>query len=169
MRRLLIIWGLLLFSALLLAPIGCGGGNGDPSGAQSNPGTKDGDNTGAIETTVTTSPRSKAEFIQLANGLCRRAYVNQAAELFQYAKEHQSKGMSEAELGVKAYRAVVVPKIPTQIGELRALGAPKGDKPQIEAFLGSLKRIVNSPDRLLLRELTRAGKLARAYGIDRCA
>jgi hypothetical protein len=170
MKRFWIILGWLLISALLLALAGCGDGTGDASGEPGNTGTKGTVNTGEIETTVTkTSPRSKSEFLQFANGICQRSFANRTAEIIQYIQEHQKQGASEEELGVEAYRAVVVPKLPARIEEVRALGAPKGYEKHIEAVLASLRRIINTPDRLLFREVSRTSKLARRYGIGRCA
>jgi uncharacterized protein (DUF2236 family) len=168
MKNSLIILGLFFTSSALLLAVGCGGGDGGASGEQASAGAGSTDETGSIETTVTTSPRSKSEFLQLANGICKRILANRTTEVLQYAQEHRKPGVSEEELGAEAYRAVVIPKFPTMIEELRALGAPKGDEQRIEAFLASLVRMVNAPERLLLRELNRAGKLARAYGIGRC-
>lgn len=158
-----------MFSALFVTLLGCGGGSGNADGDQPGAGTEGTGKAGPIETTVKTSPRSKAEFLQLADAVCGKSYATRATEVIQYAKEHKQKGVSEEERGIEAYRTVVAPKLPVRIEELRALGAPKGDKKQIEAILASLAHVVNAPDRLLFRELHRSSILALRYGISRCA
>lgn len=170
MKNALIILGLLTIGAMALFAIGCGGGDGSASGQSATSGTKDaGESGGAIDTTVTASSRSKSEFLQLANGLCRRATVNQMTEVLQYATEHEDEGLSEIKLGVKAYRAAVVPKLPARIEEIRALGAPKGYEKQVETVLNSIVRVLNAPDRLLFRELHRSSKIALRYELGQCS
>lgn len=170
MKSVLIILSLLTIGVMPLCATGCGGGDGSTGGQSATAETKDaGEGGGVIDTTVTASPRSKSEFMQLANGLCRRSTANQTTEVLQYAAEHEDEGLSEGELGVKAYRAAVAPKLPARIEEIRALGAPKGYEKQVEAVLASIVRAVNAPDRLLFRELHRSNKLALRYGLGQCS
>jgi len=113
MKKTLIILNLLTVGVMLLFATGCGGGNESAGGQSTTAETKDAsESVGTIDTTVTASPRSKSEFLQLANGLCRRATANQLTEVLQYAKEHEDEGLPEAELGVKAYRNAAPPNFP---------------------------------------------------------
>jgi len=172
MKKFLIVFVSFGIVASFLAGTGCGGDDGDTSATAGAAGSGRGDGAAEVtETTVTTSSRSKREFVQLANGICKRADANRVQEILQYAQEHQDEagGVSGEELGIEAFRAVAVPKIPARVEQLRALGAPEGDEQRVEVFLVSLSRIADAPPRLLLRELQRSSELARAYGIDRCA
>jgi len=170
MKKTLIILNLLTVGVMLLFATGCGGGNESAGGQSTTAETKDAsESVGTIDTTVTASPRSKSEFLQLANGLCRRATANQLTEVLQYAKEHEDEGLPEAELGVKAYRNAVAPKLPARIEEIRALGAPKGYEKQVETVLDSIVRVLNAPDRSMFRELHRSSKVALRYGLGQCS
>lgn len=169
MRNFLIVSVCLLLSALSVAMLGCGGDNGGANSGQANAGTANTVESRPIQTTVKTSPRSKAEFLRLAEAICGKSSANQATEVIQYAKEHQRKGVSNNDLGIEAYRAMVMPKLRPRIEELRALGAPKGDEKRVEAILASIAHVVNAPDRTLFRELHRSSILALRYGIPRCA
>jgi hypothetical protein len=137
-----------------LALAGCGGG--------------DENSTGTTASTGTTSSRSKAEFVKLANGICKRADLYRTPEIGEYVRDHENEDKSQTASIMAAFRAVVLTKISGEIEEIRALGVPKRDEQQVEEILSSLERAVAAPGNLTLKELHRSAELARSYGLDEC-
>ncbi len=123
----IINWSLIAMVLALGALVGCGGGSSSDS------------SNGALETTVTTSSRSKAEFVKLANAICERDKANLLAELGTYFKKHGSEAPSPSQAAVQAIEGVVLPKIEREIEEIGALGAPRGEEEKVESFLAALK------------------------------
>lgn len=125
-------------------------------------------------TTVTTSSLSKAEFTAKAEDLCFQEQEQMASEI--KAVEEQNGVTEPLDLSPEAVTAAVLPRMETQIEELQALGAPKGDEDQIEAFLAAMSQALGEiEDRQLSSsaELSRAfgpvKQLGRKYGFEACA
>jgi hypothetical protein len=127
-----------------------------------------GDN-GSSDTTITTSSHTKAEFIKLADGICKRERERVIAEFAAYVQQHEGKGKAKPEVINDAFATVVLPEIKHQIEEIRSLGAPKGDEQQVEELLSSLQEAVDAGNRFVAGDFKRSARLARAYGLESCA
>jgi hypothetical protein len=147
----------IALGAVLLA--GCGGGSSKSSGA-----------TGTSEpATIATSSHTKAEFIKLADTICKREETKRLKEVYAYLRQHEKEGKSQRELIVDGMREIFLPEIQTQVEEIRALGAPKGDERQVEELLSSMQEAAESGSSFEPKVLKRPGRLARAYGLRECS
>lgn len=148
--------------AVLSAAIaaGCGGGDGD--GGDSDAAT-------TLPTpTVASSSIGKAEFTKQANQICLQAAEGVEAPV---GKALESKKGETIERGEDAFLRMVE----GVIGEIGQLGAPAGEKAQVEALLVSLQKAYNasaeasSPSMARLgREFQQPGKVASANGLSSC-
>lgn len=159
-NQLLVVYGCcaVLASALVIA--GCGGDD-DGSRAQ-------GAAQATAKPTVTTSSRSKAEYVRIANKICKKDDATRGSEIAAYLSKKEGDQATGTAAVLGAFRAVILPKIPGRIEKLRALGAPEGDEKQIERFLVSLQDLHNAPAGRLPKELRRSADLGHAYGLHRC-
>jgi len=179
----------LLLAAPALLAAGCGGDEGSdgaPSNGSTDPAASigsDGSNRpagagegsgGASAGTLATSSLSKAQYLKRANAICRRGRLEREREVAAFSEENAN--LSEEEGFEATFQEVVVPGMEAQIAELRELRAPHGDRKRVDAFLGATeswvgiikKRGVTAQD-AINRALSRAGRLARAYGLRECA
>jgi hypothetical protein len=146
-----------------------------PSGAEGgveNGRTKD----GASGSPTPGSSTSKAQFVKQANAICAAGREKTLAKLGTYVKTHQGSAKSQQALLGEALQAVFLPRIQSQIGQLRALEAPTGDQRQVNALLAALQQAVNrghglkSPSSAEIeQDFKRPAELAKAYGIGACA
>lgn len=127
---------------------------------------------------TTSPPIGKAEFIKRADAACTRR-VEEAREKFlaygkSVAKANESAAERQAHLDAVA-KTIIAPELQQQIADIRALGAPRGDKGEVEAILLAIeagitkaqahpKRAIEESQRLL----EPAGRLASAYGLQVC-
>lgn len=145
--------------AILLMAGGCGDGNG----------SADAD---AGKGTVETDSLSKAEFTERADQLCKEARTEFQGEYEDFVKANSQGGLKvQAEL----VNTVLVPSFEQLVGQIGAVGAPRGDEEKVAAFLNALQRRLNElrerPAEAFKTLSPLAGpiKLARAYGLTGCA
>jgi hypothetical protein len=136
-----------------------------------------GDDESSADGTIETSSLSKEQFIKRANNICTKG-TNKTPELLgEYIQEHSSPAKDEGELAAEAFREAIVPELESQIEEIESLGAPRGDTAQIQAYVdaqrASLADLEKRQTLSLVADLEKVfsqpGKLARRYGIPRCA
>lgn len=151
----------LLFLAAIAAAALLGAGCGDDSS---------GEPAAAGETDRSLS---RAEYVDKANALCVRGQRARRRAAATYRRERSSE---EDVLIIALLKEVYAPMIGEQAGELRALGAPRGDEEKVEAVLltmeetaEALRLIESLPDADLNAANSRAEAVARAYGLDACA
>jgi hypothetical protein len=168
MKRISIIKSFLIISllGLALAVSSCGGSDDTTStsaapstGAQETTsgaandgsadagGSSDSGDSGSIaagKVKVKTSSRPKAEFIKLANSICKRDKTSFLPEIGTYVQENiSSSGSDSNQAFTAAVQAVVLPKIEREIEEIRMLGVSPSEAKQVEAFLAALGEGVN--------------------------
>lgn len=143
--------------ALLVA--GCGGSDSDAE---------------SIDTNLTTSSLSKAQFIKQADAICYRGKEQQLAQVQVYLREH--KNLPRSNPGVEAVQTILVPSVEDQLAELRELGAPAGEANKIEAMWNGLERSIKlideegiSASAALRRAYLPNGQRIFAYGVRGCA
>jgi hypothetical protein len=161
----------ILAPALIVAALAGCGGSGDTAGTS---GDSSGGSTG-VEAGARPSP-TKAEFIAKAGAICARQLPSLLAPIGDYLKRHTRSKQAEAQLITAAVKRAVVPRLRTELAEIRALGAPAGDEVEVEAFLQALRRgivvlegerrISLSPD--VENALGQSQTLARRYGVKTC-
>lgn len=119
---------LVALAALALLVAGCGD---DGDGAT----TPAGDSSGSI---------SQAEFVEQGNEICGAGNEELASEIDEFAEDNGLSGSdqpSQDQLDELASE-VVLPSIAKQIGEIRDLGAPRGQEKEVEAFLGNAEATI---------------------------
>ena len=142
---------LAVVAALIaLNALGCGGGG---NGSQVEEGSL-----------------SKQEIVQEASALCLQFQQQGQKQLFDYQEKHLKAG--EAEIA----GAVVVPVLEEQLEEMKALGAPRGEGPAIQAIIGAyesaLQKAQENPHALADRStllFAEYDRQAKKYGFAKCA
>jgi hypothetical protein len=147
-------------AAIVVAATGCGGG--DSGQAASG------------------SPLGKAAFVKKANALCEASYKKRLAaaqKAFREALKTSDKPRKELEYSI--VRTIVAPRLQAQLDDLRALGAPRGDKKQVDAILDAVQELIDrvrvEPRAFFEAVLhfkhpdARAHRLAGEYGIKECS
>lgn len=178
-----------LTTALLIAMIafGCGGGDENSSDSDASNGSSQsaagGPNGGpagveegsdASRDTITTSSLSKAQFVKRANALCTRAREERLEAMNAYGEQNADLSQEERLVGV--IKEVFLPTMEAQLAELRALGAPRGDRKQVERIIVAYEQSLDDIAELegaestpaINRDLNQAGALARKYGLREC-
>lgn len=150
--RLTMLCALALGVALLVA--GCGGDDGD-------------------STTVTSSSLGKAAWVKKVNALCEKNTDGMLQAMIRYGKANAGQPVKQVATG--AVQTVVPPALRRQIEQIRALGAPEGDEAEVEAYLASLERGIETvesrkpKDIFTLQEsLKVTNQPAGAYGLEDC-
>lgn len=147
---------MLLVGATIFAAFGAG--CGDDGGAAN------------VETTITTSSLSKAALVKKADAICDRGRRK--------ALEYQTPNanFSEQESVALLIEESLAPAFRKVVDEVRALGAPAGDEGDIEAYLNAMTAATtgleeNPPPKFtgIEKAFKQSARLARAYGIPRCA
>jgi hypothetical protein len=147
------IWGhglaICLAGALLAA--GCGGGGGDDA-------------------------PTKAEFIQQADAICKKAHdkFEKEFEQFQYGSGNERPSNAQLE---KFAKTNLVPGTQGEIDDISALEPPSGDEAEVKAILdsvqGAVDKIKADPGILLPSvpedPLAKGHRLAKEYGMKECA
>jgi hypothetical protein len=153
---------------LLAVAAGCGGGDGSGSESKS---------VGDKSTVNThTGSLSKKEFIRKAGAICLAAHERSAAEFAKYVNDHEvpTSGPGLIAKATDVVAKVFVPVYELQIEKINALGAPKGDLPQVNTMLTAMQqgieRAKQHPLQFIRRPtaFSRASKLATAYGLSAC-
>jgi hypothetical protein len=159
-QRITAVLGGLAIAAILA---GCGGDGGS------------GLDPGAIETSSIT----KQEFIKQADEICARGNRWMLKQLSASIAEKEAEGskQSKGELFTEAAKAVALPRVEANIRDIQALGAPRGDETELEAYLTQMQQetsALQSQSEISMEDLfeggyDNAGELARNYGLSSCA
>lgn len=159
---------------LVLLPIGCGGGSAnDSTGATYTVG----DRTYQLEasTTMSVVSLSRAQFRMRANQACRQRWPRIRELLAEYTAQ-QDPSLDGRQRFDDSVRKSLLYGIDFHIYDsLQMLGAPRGQRRQIEAVIGALQVAVESGRRLHIYAVDRLLKLfaafnreARSYKLDDC-
>jgi hypothetical protein len=139
----------LLVAAVAVAGIaaGCGGGN---------------DNSGTTTTSLT-----KAAWIAKADAICKQGNqeINQAAQ-------QQFGNQKPTESQVQQFtKDTLVPKVQSQVDQIKALGAPSGDEDQVSKLLDTVQADIDkakSANNIENSIFADGNALARQYGLKVC-
>lgn len=86
---------------------------------------------------------SKATFIKRATAVCLKPRINTLQRVASYSEKHKSDGLSNAELGRRAIRVVVLSTIATEIEALRKLETPSGDAQKVEGIIAAQEKALD--------------------------
>jgi hypothetical protein len=145
--------------ALLAMVVGAGCGGSDDS-----------------DLTLTTSSLTKAEYIKRVNEICAAGQQELTLAFSAYAKKQGSgDNLVDAKLA-PGIVTVLVPALQKQNEEIETLGAPQGDKDEIEAFLAARQAVLTKAKQDPPATIFKFGdgfrkspnKLASKYGLDGC-
>jgi hypothetical protein len=146
-----LLGAMAIVAALVLG--GCGG--------------SDGDSTSTAAVSVEASSLTKAEFQKKASEICAKGTAS-VQDVVQ--KAIVGKG------SVAAVETAVFPVIESFVTEIAALGAPKGEEAEVEAFLTALREDTEGAKAnpsgsmaRLAKNFKASGDLARRYEIDACS
>lgn len=144
-------------AVLAVVAVGCGGG-GDGSGG--------------------TASLSKPEFVKKANAICASGEKEIESSFESFAKEHN---LSEShppnhEESEEAANTILIPSIEKQVGDIRDLGAPKGESQQVDEILSAVEAALDKakqdPAAFIEEEggnsFAKANRMAREYGLTTC-
>jgi hypothetical protein len=149
------------FCMAALVVSGCGGDSSTGSGV------------------IETSTIGRQQFIHEADAICASGSRWVLKQLSNYVEDRKAEGskQSEAELVSEALKQVGLPRVQAAIDDIEALGAPRGDEAQLEAFLTQLQQetdALQNKSQLSMKAVfaegfTASGNLAREYGLKACA
>lgn len=180
-RTLLALIGGALVAAALVA--GCGGGDdGDTeNGAQSadnasategEAGSADGNGSGSGEE-LSSKTISKKAFVKRGNAVCEATVgrvTAKAAPTLQEASD-EDRIATEEEL----VESVFIPSLQTEVEQLAELGAPAGDRAQVEAILAAIQKVVDDSEAdpaaavaAKGNQYAGAARVADRYGLTEC-
>lgn len=124
---------------------------------------------GDDDSTATADTISKAEFVKQAEALCEargKEVQTQAARILADTKKPQKVQAR------KMSTQVAIPAFEREIRELEELGAPAGEKQQLDAVIDEIQETVNrfkkSPDTFAIYPYRHSEQAAAAYGIPSC-
>lgn len=155
---------LIALAAILVLAAGCGGDDdattatgGEPAsgetaqgGAEREPTTSDGSADGeASGGELKAGSLGKAAFVKRIGAVCerlRKGLTQKAVAFLQ--KRAGEEGSPEGEAAAEMYRAVLAPVIEAEVEAVRRLGAPAGDKKQIEAILAEYEDVLDEIESL---------------------
>lgn len=170
---------LLATAALAAVAAGCGGDadsdNGDPSGQVQNATSGDTQSSTAPQP-ISTSSISKARYIQRARKICDRTEPRMTTAIIAYEKKHGLKpGETANDRVAVLIRLISIPVLQSRADELRSLGAPRGDKDEIEAIVDAMQENIDgmagrriSTFEQFGREFQSSDELIAKYGLDGC-
>lgn len=124
-----------------------------------------------------TSSLTKAQFIRRANAVCvKNTPQDIVGPIDDYIHQHGGSGKDKEELTAEAVQLTMLPHFQAQVDEIRAVGAPAGDKRQVERFLTSMQQAIDSLNQSqkisLLTDIdeafTRAKLSAQSLGLTSC-
>jgi hypothetical protein len=154
---------------------GCGG-NGD-----SDSGSAEGSQTYEVEAsttmTVASPPITKAQFVKRLNKICRKAWVTVRDNFDEYSGTQNPK-LSEKARFEEAARLSLLAGLDFHIFDnVRFLGAPKGERREIERIIGPFQASVELGQKErwdahsvaeVATQFADFNALARQYGLDDC-
>jgi hypothetical protein len=161
---------------------GCGGGSGGDSTAAGDGGSTatagpegESASSGGGSASPSSATPAKGEFVVQANAICKKQKEAGLAAVGEYVKEHGGAAESSAIL-VRALHVVFLPYVQSQVDEIAALGAPQGDRDEVQAYLNAMQKAVDqagdsgpNATQVFTQSFAPSAKLARQYGIDACA
>lgn len=112
----------------------------------------------------------KALYLERANDICQRGR-NEMPKGFDGRYRNVNSGKNYTE----ATENIFLPGIQLWFDDIAYLGAPPGEKAQVEKFLTAMQRAVYASEaqhidfsRQLIAQFADSNRLARAYGLDSC-
>ena len=121
---------------------------------------------------VVSDPLSKVEFLREADRICFASEARIEAAADDLVTGRGEPDPAEVE---RVATSIVVPALESEVRAIRALGAPEGDEPQVEAILAATEQGIAAIDRHprglldgVPQPLTRAQRLAEDYGSRQC-
>jgi hypothetical protein len=148
--------GGLALAAILIAGLvaaGCGSSNENSSSSTPTP--------------------TKAEFLKKGNAICKKGN-QQIGKSARTLFPNKGAKPTKAEL-TKFANDTLIPSVQSQINQIRSLGAPAGDKAQVNAIVSSAQSALNKgkKDPILLTSngpgpFKKANQLANSYGLTVC-
>jgi hypothetical protein len=123
-----------------------------------------------------TASLTKAQFIKQADAACTKGNENFQTLYEEYVREAKldvAKKKTAAQW-TEIVEKVVAPALEQEVAEVRALGAPKGDRSQVNAILGAieggLEKVKENPSLATNTEdeFVKSYKLATKYGLKVC-
>lgn len=133
------LFAIALTAFALLFAAGCGDSNDSATGSSNDGG---GSTPTVEEITVDTGSLSKAAFIKQANAICRKAtekFQTGLQKVFEESGNNPRKP-TETPREIEFYEEDFAQIYETQIDEISALGAPKGDEQEIAAYLEGVQQ-----------------------------
>jgi hypothetical protein len=124
----------------------------------------------------TTTALTKAEFLKKGNAICKKGnqQINQVANQT-FTKKKYPNGPPPKSVQTKFATDTVIPTVQSQIDQIKALGAPKGDEAQVTAIVtsaqGALDQAKKDPSVLLSNgpgPFEQTNKLSKSYGLTVC-
>lgn len=150
----------LIVAGVIVLAIGCGEGGSNEGAASSR-------------TAVSQNALSKGEYLETAQKICERERADVLKNLGSYQRQYGA--LDPTDVGPKAVREILLPEFNDEIDALWELGAPSGDRADVEAFLVAKQRAVDAVNRRSLSSnadlyaaFKRADEGARSVGLDRC-
>jgi hypothetical protein len=129
------------------------------------------------DTSSESAALTKAEFVKQANAICKKGNATFESEFEAFAKEHnlnENKAPSKA-VQEEAIDQIAVPRISSQVEEIRALGTPKGDDGELEGILTGVEEGLEEAEEnpaVLFGEapskFKQVNKETREYGLTVC-
>jgi hypothetical protein len=167
-KRTLILALVALAAALGLASCGGGSDNGEKSEPAARAGTE-----GITIPFWDNGPReiSKTQYLKRANAVCQEGR-DQMPESF----GGRFRNVSHGKLYDEATSDIFLPGVQLWFDDVAYIGAPPGDKPQVEALLIAMQRAVYKSEKAqpilfsgdLIGEFAESNRLVRAYGLRSC-
>ena len=166
-RRIATLMLPLAVLGLSLMVYGCGGGDDEASGQSTSTAASV-----PVDTSpLTTSPLAKPAYIKRFQRICN----NTGSELLVVLSKKPADGESDEEhMGDLAANGLI-PVVENERAKIHNLGAPRGDKEQIETLLTELQAGIDSAKERDITSLEAFGKgferydrLTVAYGLEGC-
>ena len=158
---------------LMAMSAGCGGSGTDSSTTPSSSATAEGGGEEASEGLASASP-DKNTYAKQAGVVCHREGQRILAGLESETNEG-SPGEFEVPVSQELADSVLIPSVEKELGELRELGAPSGERKRIEAMLAALQQGVEKDKEIEIssladfgRGLARFDELARLNNLNVC-
>jgi hypothetical protein len=134
---------------------------------------------GGDDTSITTSTISKEAFIKKADAICKKGSERVQLGFGAYLKTGKKSILALRHPSKADYEGLIIgvllPSLEKEIKEIRALGAPSGDKDQIEEILTALEEGIEvaETNRKAVTHSSEAifgigSRLATEYGLEVC-
>jgi hypothetical protein len=139
---------------------------------------------GSGDSATDQAPISKAEFIKKASSACAKTSGKIESEFSSYVqgqagreveKAEKAKEMTPDEAAAKVTEVILIPAKNQEVGEIRALGSPRGDENRIRELLDTFEEGIEKaeahPERAAIdgdEAFGTASHMADQYGLEGC-